>query len=415
MAAKISMRMMWQCGTATRVIFRTPRERASQIRLQSTGTNSAQSNPFLRYVRTLKWVWIPTGVGLAYISYQQLGHIIKREKRKINQAEEPSAIVAKDWQVSLYKRMPLKAMSRAWGKFNSLDLPMWLRQPAYKLYIWMFDCKLEEAAIEDLKHYKNLGEFFRRSLKPNVRPIAHTASITSPSDGKVLHYGKVEGGYVEQVKGVTYSLQGFLGPPPGPTGENCGTQSDDAFQKCLKHNPDHTALYHCIIYLAPGDYHRFHSPVEWNVHFRRHFPGELFSVNPGVARWIQGLFNFNERAVYTGEWQHGFFSLAAVGATNVGSIKVYCDKDLMTNSHLHKNSPPGTTFDACFTDTNHNDAGINFKKGESFGEFNLGSTIVLIFEAPDTFQFNVEPGQKIKFGQSLGDFSSKKGFEKKTT
>ena len=54
--------------------------------------------------------------------------------------------------------------------------------------------------------------------------------------------------------------------------------------------------------------------------------GELFSVNPGIARWIQGLFNFNERAIYMGEWEHGFFSLAAVGATNVGSIRVYCDK-----------------------------------------------------------------------------------------
>jgi len=54
--------------------------------------------------------------------------------------------------------------------------------------------------------------------------------------------------------------------------------------------------------------------------------GELFSVNPGIARWLQGLFNFNERAVYSGKWTHGFFSMTAVGATNVGSINVYFDK-----------------------------------------------------------------------------------------
>ena len=54
--------------------------------------------------------------------------------------------------------------------------------------------------------------------------------------------------------------------------------------------------------------------------------GELLSVNPGIARWIQGLFNLNERVVYTGQWEHGFFSYTAVGATNVGSIKIYCDK-----------------------------------------------------------------------------------------
>jgi len=54
--------------------------------------------------------------------------------------------------------------------------------------------------------------------------------------------------------------------------------------------------------------------------------GELFSVNPGIARWLQGLFSFNERAVYVGNWEHGFFSMAAVGATNVGSINVCFDK-----------------------------------------------------------------------------------------
>ncbi len=54
--------------------------------------------------------------------------------------------------------------------------------------------------------------------------------------------------------------------------------------------------------------------------------GELFSVKPGVARWLQGLFNYNERAVYTGRWRYGFFSMAAVGATNVGSINVHFDK-----------------------------------------------------------------------------------------
>ena len=54
--------------------------------------------------------------------------------------------------------------------------------------------------------------------------------------------------------------------------------------------------------------------------------GELFSVKPGFARWLQGLFNFNERALYVGRWQNGFFSMTAVGATNVGSISVDFDK-----------------------------------------------------------------------------------------
>lgn len=59
--------------------------------------------------------------------------------------------------------------------------------------------------------------------------------------------------------------------------------------------------------------------------------GELLSVNPSVARWVQGLFNFNERVVYSGLWKHGYYSYTAVGATNVGSIKIYFDKVIVVN------------------------------------------------------------------------------------
>lgn len=32
-------------------------------------------------------------------------------------------------------------------------------------------------------------------------------------------------------------------------------------------------LFYCVIYLKPGDYHRIHSPVDWQVLVRRHFSG----------------------------------------------------------------------------------------------------------------------------------------------
>ncbi len=54
-------------------------------------------------------------------------------------------------------------------------------------------------------------------------------------------------------------------------------------------------------------------------------------MNPGVASAFPGLFHLNERVAWLGSWRHGFFSLTAVGATNVGSIHAAFDPELQTN------------------------------------------------------------------------------------
>ena len=46
--------------------------------------------------------------------------------------------------------------------------------------------------------------------------------------------------------------------------------------------------------------------------------------------------------------------------------------------------------------------GLTMKKGDRIGNFNLGSSVVLIFEAPNDFEFVVKPGQSIKCGEPLG-------------
>jgi phosphatidylserine decarboxylase len=80
----------------------------------------------------------------------------------------------------------------------------------------------------------------------------------SPCDGRVLYHGPVRNGEMEQVKGITYSLRGFIG------GDLAVTEGP----------PDPSRhLHHIILYLAPGDYHRFHAPADVAIRERRYFPG----------------------------------------------------------------------------------------------------------------------------------------------
>ncbi|KAK1156544.1 phosphatidylserine decarboxylase proenzyme, mitochondrial-like isoform X2 [Acipenser oxyrinchus oxyrinchus] len=339
-------------------------------------------------------VLLATGSG--YLGYSQYGLYKDRELER--QGIEVPPRVAHEVQVALYKSIPTRLLSRAWGRLNQVELPTWLRKPVYSLYIWTFGVNMKEAAVEELHHYRNLSEFFRRKLKPQARPVCDSHCVISPSDGKILHFGRVKNCEVEQVKGVTYSLETFLGPHTW-TDLNIKKSEDDtgSFQDLLV-TKEGNELFHCVIYLAPGDYHCFHSPADWRVAHRRHFPGSLMSVNPGVARWIKELFCHNERVVLSGEWTHGFFSLTAVGATNVGSIRIYFDRELHTNSPRYSK---GSFNDFSYISNNNKD-GVTMRKGEHLGEFNLGSTIVLLFEAPKDFTFNISAGQKIRFGEALG-------------
>ena len=80
----------------------------------------------------------------------------------------------------IFKNLPLRQMSYLWGEFVNLPyFPRWFRVLALRYYIWLYGCKFEEAANQDLSSYKTLGDFFRRPLKPEVRPIHSGACVVS--------------------------------------------------------------------------------------------------------------------------------------------------------------------------------------------------------------------------------------------
>ncbi len=43
------------------------------------------------------------------------------------------------------------------------------------------------------------------------------------------------------------------------------------------------------------------------------------------------------------------------------------------------------------------------QKGDRIGEFRMGSSVVLIFEAPSNFEFARKNGSVVKYGESLGE------------
>ncbi|XP_055638395.1 phosphatidylserine decarboxylase proenzyme, mitochondrial isoform X2 [Toxorhynchites rutilus septentrionalis] len=300
---------------------------------------------------------------------------------------------AASWQMKMYCSLPLRVMSRCWGWLADCRVPTPARPLVYGLYSTAFGVNIEEAASSDFKNYRSLAEFFTRSLKDDVRFIDPHSCVVSPCDGRVLHFGLATNSQIEQVKGVSYSLEEFLGPPTW-----CESECSGYVDKVKKKSPD-SMLYQCIIYLAPGDYHRFHSPTEWKPEIRRHFSGELLSVSPKIAGWMPGLFCLNERALYVGKWMHGFFSFTAVGATNVGSVQIYIDEKLKTNkwvglevgTHRCREYDEVTLPEDTF-----------LERGQLLGQFNMGSTIVLIFEAPHDFKFNLHTGQVVRMGQRIG-------------
>jgi hypothetical protein len=82
-------------------------------------------------------------------------------------------------QITCYRAVPLRIVSRAWGWIMSKQVPVSVRPWLYNCYASAFGCNLQEAAYEDLTAYKSLAEFFCRPLKDGVRPIDKVDCIVS--------------------------------------------------------------------------------------------------------------------------------------------------------------------------------------------------------------------------------------------
>ena len=238
--------------------------------------------------------------------------------------------------------------SKIIGKTSKKHLPFPLNTVILKKYATHFGVKLNEAE-KPLSQYHSIYDFFTRRLKEGARTFPQDEkSILSPSDGIIKKFGQINTGKMIQAKGLYYLLNDLIG------NENTSLFNDGFF---VTH------------YLRPGDYHRYHSPVEGQLIKMIYFPGEIFPVNPTAASKIKNLFARNERVFYLIKNKHGYVGMVIVGATAVGSIILNHWPDLVTNSGHGK-----ILSKECEKDN------ILVRKGENIGFFGMGSTIISLLE-----------------------------------
>lgn len=274
------------------------------------------------------------------------------------------------WINLFWKIIPKKVLSRTFGRFARHPLSRHVI-PWYVRYY-----RIEKDVIKkDLHEFENLLSFFVRELKAEARPIDSSFdTIISPVDGTVSQWGMIEEGVLIQAKGISYSLVQLL----GGHSEYCSR---------------FVGGYFLTIYLSPRDYHRIHMPVVGKVEASTYVSGELYPVNRWGVEHIPSLFAINERVITYIQTSYGLVSMVKVGAMNVGSIKVVFDDEIATNKvrlvsgHKKYSSP------------------IMLPKGSELGRFELGSTVILLFEPGQVeWTCSLEPGTTLTMGQCIARF-----------
>ncbi len=241
-------------------------------------------------------------------------------------------------------------VSQAMGKLVAVRAPKPVLRAAIRTFAKAYKVDLDEAA-DPIDSFDTFQAFFTRKLRAGARPIDDMPEVMpSPADGVLSAFGTLESSTLIQAKGVEYTLDALLGG------------SDDA-------DPYRNGCY-AVVYLAPNNYHRVHTPWKGTVTRWRYLPGALYPVNQMGLRHVHGLFARNERIVGHCETEFGPAALVMVGATCVGHMRV-AFTDLACNE-----GQPGSGLRAC-------NPLLTTDRGDEFGVFEMGSTVVLVTQRRD--------------------------------
>lgn len=245
--------------------------------------------------------------------------------------------------VDSFRWAPTDLFSTLVGWGARCRVPRVLRDPLYGAFARAVDARVDEAGAE-LPAYSTFGDFFARTLRPGLRPVAGER-VVSPCDGAVAASGPIVDGLLVQAKGHHYSLAELLTVPSLAAALGGGE--------------------FLTVYLSPRDYHRVHAPVAGEVVAYHYVPGRRWPVSRPFVERVDRLFAVNERVVIELKTAWGPAAVVMVSATGVGNIWL---------SHLQADTRSWRKTAA----PHHTRHSAKVSRGDELGAFLLGSTVVMV-------------------------------------
>ncbi len=261
-------------------------------------------------------------------------------------------------------------ISNGFGKFASKEFPKPIQKIINSSYVKLMGLDMSE--FETPSNYPTLNKLFTRAFKKPREITKDKKIIISPVDALVTDFGKIVNEKAYQIKGMEYNIEKLFG---------------------FYHKEASKAVEggeFVNLYLSPKDYHRYHTPDRLKIKSLTHIAGKLYPVNFPLLRNKPELFIENERVVIECEdMNSNIFVMVLVGALNVGKMVITFEDKINTNSNIRE--PQHYKYNDLWLD-----------KGELFGWFEMGSTI-LLFSQKDTIKYSLNINQKVKFAEPIGE------------
>ena len=278
----------------------------------------------------------------------------------------------KSFLIFVMKILPKGIISRIVGYITRIPFPSFILNPVIDRYCSGYGVNRDEIRYPE-GGFRTFNQFFTRRLKAGARVIDSAGdSVIAPVDARIDQFGRIDDIKIMQAKGVDFSLTDLL--------------PSDMFRFFV----DGSFI---TLYLSPADYHRIHSPVRGTLKGYYVIPGKLFTVQDFMVRGMRGLFSVNERLISYIETERGMVATCKIGAMNVGRITLSY-ADVATNGAFRSRR------EYFFPD----DQRPFVEKGGELGVFNLGSTIILLFQR-DMVQFDgIACGSTVRVGERIASF-----------